>query len=41
MYGGRELPLKIFKFLGISFIFLNFDLFLIFLSKIKAREGKM
>ena len=42
VYGGRELPLQIFKFLGISFvIFLNFDLFLIFLFKIKASESKM
>ena len=42
IYGGRELPLKIFKLLGIGFvIFFNFDLFLIFLFKIKASESKM
>ena len=41
-YGGRELPLKIFQFVGIIFviiIFFNFDLFLLFLLKIS--KGKM
>jgi len=43
MYGSRELPLKIFKFVGIIFviIFFSFDLFLIFLFKIKASESKI
>ena len=42
VYGGRELPLQIFKSLGISFvIFFYFDLFLMFLFKIKASESKM
>ena len=42
-YGGRELPLKILKFVGI--IFVNFFLILIyyyfFLYKIKASESEM
>ena len=40
VYGSRELPLKILKFVGnyfCYFFFLNFDLLLIFLFKIKAR----
>ena len=39
IYGGRELPLKILKFVGIIFviIFQNFDLLLIFLFKIKKK----
>ena len=41
MYGGRELPLKILKFVGIIFIFFNFDLLRIFLFKIKVSESEM
>ena len=42
LYGGRELPLKILKFVGIIFVifFLNFDLLLIFLFKIKKNKMK-
>ena len=42
-YGGRELPLKILKFVGIIIIiiFFNFDLLLIFLFKIKVSESEM
>ena len=42
IYGGRELPLKILKFVGIIFVFFfNFDLLLIFLFKIKVSESEM
>ena len=43
VYGGRELPLKILKFVGIIFVnfFLNFDLLLFFFYKIKASESEM
>ena len=43
VYGGRELRLKIFKFVGIIFVifFKNFVLFLIFLFRIKASESKI